>query len=266
MTWDEVLAYCLAKPGAWQDEPWDGDVVAKVGPKVFVFLGSGSSPAVGVKCGPSREVADEWLLRYPDEASVMAYIGRSGWNTLQVGGAIPDDEIIEAIDASYTAVVSKLPKKDRPLPYRDGRSLSDSAMRDNLAVVDGIEVTAADGLAAASVDDPGMGAEQTADRRLQVADRETAGEKLRAKRRTGREGERVVSGIGEDAAVQVAVLLAEVIADVDLQRRLAVAVSGDPGADEHAERLGRQHQPGCLQGDVAAHSHAWNRIIATVTL
>src|SRR5438067_12665720 len=30
MTWEELLAYCLAKPGAWQDEPWDGDVVVKV--------------------------------------------------------------------------------------------------------------------------------------------------------------------------------------------------------------------------------------------
>jgi predicted DNA-binding protein (MmcQ/YjbR family) len=44
----------------------------------------------------------------------MAYIGRSGWNTLRIGGAIPDDELIEAVDASYTAIVSKLPKKDRP--------------------------------------------------------------------------------------------------------------------------------------------------------
>ena len=34
------LDYCLAKPGAWQDEPWEGDVVAKVGDKIFAFLGS----------------------------------------------------------------------------------------------------------------------------------------------------------------------------------------------------------------------------------
>jgi predicted DNA-binding protein (MmcQ/YjbR family) len=120
MTWEELLAYCLAKPGAWQDEPWEGDVVAKVGGKIFAFFGSGASPSapsapsVGLKCGASREAADEWLLRYPDDASVMAYIGRSGWNTLRIGGAIVDDELIEAIDASYSAIVSKLPKKDRP--------------------------------------------------------------------------------------------------------------------------------------------------------
>jgi predicted DNA-binding protein (MmcQ/YjbR family) len=121
MTRDELLAYCLAKPGAWPDEPWEGDVVVKVASKIFAFLGS-DSPAphitaqVGLKCGASREAADEWLARYPDDVSVMAYIGRSGWNTLKVGGAIPDDEVQEAIDASYDAVVSKLPKKDRPAP------------------------------------------------------------------------------------------------------------------------------------------------------
>lgn len=122
MTRDEMLAYCLAKPGAWQDEPWEGDIVAKVGSKIFAFLGSGGASgeqqggraSVGVKCGPNRDVADEWLKRYPDDAFVMAYIGRSGWNTLRIGGAIPDEELTEAVDASYDAVVAKLPKRERP--------------------------------------------------------------------------------------------------------------------------------------------------------
>jgi len=112
MTPDELLGHCLAKPGAWQDEPWEGDLVVKVGPKIFAFLGSGTS--VGVKCGRSRDEADEWLARYPDDASVMAYIGRSGWNTLRLDGAIPDDELRDAVDASYEMVVAKLPKKRRP--------------------------------------------------------------------------------------------------------------------------------------------------------
>jgi predicted DNA-binding protein (MmcQ/YjbR family) len=112
MTPADLVRYCLDKPGAWQDEPWEGDTVAKVATKIFAFLGSGT--AVGVKCGATRDEADEWLARYPQDASVMPYIGRSGWNTLQVGGAIPDEELREAVDASYDFVVSKLPKKDRP--------------------------------------------------------------------------------------------------------------------------------------------------------
>ena len=114
MTPEELLGHCLAKPGAWQDEPWEGDVVVKVGGKIFAFLGAEPATSVGLKCGATREVADEWLARYPQDVSVMAYIGRSGWNILRIGGAIPDDELFEAIDASYDAVVSKLPKKDRP--------------------------------------------------------------------------------------------------------------------------------------------------------
>ncbi len=117
MTWPDLLAHCLAKPGAWQDEPWEGDVVVKVGPKVFAFLGGAAAGTVGLKCGPTREVADEWLLRYPQDAAVMAYIGRSGWNSLRIGGAIGDDELLEAVDASYQAVVRKLPKKDRPASH-----------------------------------------------------------------------------------------------------------------------------------------------------
>jgi predicted DNA-binding protein (MmcQ/YjbR family) len=114
MRWDDLLAYSLAKPGAWQDEPWEGDIVVKVGPKIFAFFGLAPGTSVGLKCGPTREVADEWIARYPEDVTVMAYIGRSGWNSLRVEGAIPTDELMEAIDASYDTIVSKLPRKDRP--------------------------------------------------------------------------------------------------------------------------------------------------------
>jgi predicted DNA-binding protein (MmcQ/YjbR family) len=108
---DQLLQHCLSLPGAWPDQPWEGDVVAKVADKIFAFVGEGS---VGVKAGRSRDEADEWLDRYPDDASVMAYIGRYGWNTLRVGGAIDDDEVLEAIEASYADVVARLPRSKRP--------------------------------------------------------------------------------------------------------------------------------------------------------
>lgn len=113
---ETLLAHCLDKPGAWPDNPWDHEhPVIKVGEgangKIFAFLGE---TTVGVKSGATREVADEWLQRFPAEASVMAYIGRSGWNTLAFDGEIPDDELLEAVDESYRLIVSKLPKKHRP--------------------------------------------------------------------------------------------------------------------------------------------------------
>jgi predicted DNA-binding protein (MmcQ/YjbR family) len=111
VTYDELLAHCLAKPGAWPDEPWEGDVVAKVGDKIFAFLGAES---VGLKCGRNREEADELIAAYPDDITVMAYIGRSGWNTVRFGGKVPDDEILELVDASYETIVAKLPKSRRP--------------------------------------------------------------------------------------------------------------------------------------------------------
>ncbi|CAN5320377.1 MmcQ/YjbR family DNA-binding protein [soil metagenome] len=111
MEYDEVVAYCLAKPGAVEDEPWEGDLVAKVGGKIFAFLGG---DGLGVKCGATPDEAAEWRERYPDAVSVMAYIGRYGWNSVRLDGTVPDEEILELIDSSYVDVVSRLPRSKRP--------------------------------------------------------------------------------------------------------------------------------------------------------
>jgi predicted DNA-binding protein (MmcQ/YjbR family) len=108
------LDYCLAKPGAWQDEPWEGDVVVKVGDKIFAFLGPAENQTtIGLKCG-DREAADLLIDRYQGAATKMAYIGKHGWNTFTLGGTIPSDEIRDLIDTSYDLIVAKLPKSKRP--------------------------------------------------------------------------------------------------------------------------------------------------------
>jgi predicted DNA-binding protein (MmcQ/YjbR family) len=112
----DLRDFCLSLPGAWPDNPWEHDhPVIKVGEgergKIFAFLGADS---VGVKAGRSREAADDWLDRHPGDAAVMAYIGRSGWNSLALTGSIPDEELLEAVEESYRLVVEGLPKKHRP--------------------------------------------------------------------------------------------------------------------------------------------------------
>lgn len=114
MTDDELLSYCLSKPGAWPDQPWEGHVVAKVGDKMFAMFGTTDGTTVGLKCGRMREEADELVVRYPDDVAAMAYIGRHGWNTVPLGGPIDDEELRELVDASYDDVVSRLPKSKRP--------------------------------------------------------------------------------------------------------------------------------------------------------
>lgn len=115
---DALREHALAKPGAWLDTPWEDSPVVKVAQgghaRIFVFLGDES---IGVKAGFDREVADEWLARYPDSARVMPYLGRSGWNSLSLAGDVPDDELLDAVDESYRLVVSRLPRVHRPLGW-----------------------------------------------------------------------------------------------------------------------------------------------------
>ncbi|MET0865641.1 MAG: MmcQ/YjbR family DNA-binding protein [Nakamurella sp.] len=116
MSKEKLFAYCLAKPGAWVDEPWEGDQVVKVGDKIFAFFGSPDSRTVGLKCAKAKDdpEAKEWRDQYPDDVTVTAYIGRYGWNTFAIGSAIADAELREAVDVSYDDIVSRLPKSQRP--------------------------------------------------------------------------------------------------------------------------------------------------------
>jgi predicted DNA-binding protein (MmcQ/YjbR family) len=111
MDLDEVIAHCMAKPGAEESYPWgDAELVPKVGGKAFAFIGLGEA-TVGLKFGPD---AEEWRERYPEVISISAYIGRYGWNVVKINGGVPDDELLELLDRSYEAVVAKLPKSKRP--------------------------------------------------------------------------------------------------------------------------------------------------------
>ena len=90
---DAVARLLPCQTGRVAGRALGGDVVAKVGDKIFAFLGSAEDQtAIGLKCG-DRETADLLLDRYQGAASKMAYIGQHGWNTFTLDGTIPPDEI-----------------------------------------------------------------------------------------------------------------------------------------------------------------------------
>lgn len=118
MTLDDVIAHCLAKPGAEETYPFgDGELCCKVGGRIFAFIGLDGG-TVGVKCGATAEDAGWWRARYPDDIEVSAYVGRFGWNRVRVGGGVPDDELRELLDHSYELIVSRLPRSKRPVAAR----------------------------------------------------------------------------------------------------------------------------------------------------
>ena len=108
-----VLAYCLAKPGAQETYPWgEGEMVAKVGDKGFAFVGINGAGSIALKATPEEGAA--WRERYPGAIKLSAYIGRFGWNSVQLDGSVPDDDLEELIDDSYQLIAAKLPKAKRP--------------------------------------------------------------------------------------------------------------------------------------------------------
>src|SRR3954464_10368631 len=89
MTRDELITYCLAKPGAEETYPWgDAELVAKVGGKAFAFIGLDGG-RVGLKCGRNAAEAAEWRDRYPEAVTMSSYIGRHGWNSVEWTGEGP---------------------------------------------------------------------------------------------------------------------------------------------------------------------------------
>lgn len=105
----ELFAYCLAKPGAVETYPFDETTtVFKVKNKIFALTGiGGDESSVNLKCDPYHAEA---LRSIYSSVKPGYHMNKRHWNTVVLDGSIPDDEIKDMIDHSYSLVVSKLPK------------------------------------------------------------------------------------------------------------------------------------------------------------
>jgi predicted DNA-binding protein (MmcQ/YjbR family) len=119
---DELRAFALSLPGAHEDFPW-GERVAKVGKKVFVFLGRDEeqraklSPAKQEHMGPPGSYGVS--VKLPESgarvlqrrfASPTEYgLGAKGWVSLMflAGDKAPMDELKGWIEESYRAIAPK---------------------------------------------------------------------------------------------------------------------------------------------------------------
>jgi predicted DNA-binding protein (MmcQ/YjbR family) len=103
-TWDSLRSFALGLPEAWEDFPWR-EVVAKVGKKVFVFLGTAEAdaPGISVKLVDSHEHA----LSVPGAAPTGYGLGKAGWVTVPVGRGDDVELLCDWIEESYRVVAPK---------------------------------------------------------------------------------------------------------------------------------------------------------------
>jgi predicted DNA-binding protein (MmcQ/YjbR family) len=109
---DGVLEYCGKRAGAVEDYPFGDDVaVFKVAGRVFAICGlTGQPGSVSLKCDPT--LAEALRDRYP--AVIPGYhLNKRHWNTIELDGTVPADELAELVDHSWELVVARLPRRDR---------------------------------------------------------------------------------------------------------------------------------------------------------
>jgi predicted DNA-binding protein (MmcQ/YjbR family) len=98
--------FALSLPGAYEDHPW-GEDVAKVGKKVFVFLGTGEDPAthgMSVKLDDSHSQA----LSAPGAEPTGYGLGRSGWVSIPFRDGTPPLPVLEDwVEESYRRIAPK---------------------------------------------------------------------------------------------------------------------------------------------------------------
>jgi predicted DNA-binding protein (MmcQ/YjbR family) len=97
--------YCLAFSGASEDYPW-GDIVYKVGAKMFAATGPSLPVAVTVKA--AKEDA-EVLVQMPNIVRAR-YVGQHGWVTITVEDGETWELAKDLIAASYELVAPKRKK------------------------------------------------------------------------------------------------------------------------------------------------------------
>lgn len=102
---DLLRAFIFGLPEAYEDHPW-GDTVAKVGKKVFVFLGSPDADGTlgfSVKLPHSNDEALSMTFTEPTGYG----LARGGWVTVHAPADAPLDLLTGWVEESYRAVAPK---------------------------------------------------------------------------------------------------------------------------------------------------------------
>jgi predicted DNA-binding protein (MmcQ/YjbR family) len=101
--------FALGLPGAWEDFPWEEDRTAKVGKKIFAFLGSEAVAAEDYRISLKLPDSGEQALTLSCCQPTGYGLGRAGWVTIRM--AAPDcppvEVLLDWVEESYRTIAPK---------------------------------------------------------------------------------------------------------------------------------------------------------------
>lgn len=116
MTHEEILNYCLSKKGTYKDNPFgDGTVCVKVKKRIFAQLFYLKGVPMFTFNGDAL-AGELYRKMYPGDVKRGYHcppVQQPYFNTVDLTGSVPDEEILRMVDGSYEYVLSKLTKKLR---------------------------------------------------------------------------------------------------------------------------------------------------------
>lgn len=105
-----LKSYCLSWAGTSLDFPFGPEIaVFRVEGKMFALTAWDQLPlAINLKCEPTLA---ELLRQEYDAVKPGWHMNKRHWNTVSVGGDLPDEKVKDQIWRSYELVLKGLPKK-----------------------------------------------------------------------------------------------------------------------------------------------------------
>jgi len=117
MTRQEIIDYCLTFPAAYEDYPFDS--IADHGAWTVMRHGTTKKSfaliyerhdklRVNLKCDPFEA---DFLRQAFEDVTPGWHMNKTHWNTVTLGGDVPEDELKRMIEQSYDLIKPKIRKR-----------------------------------------------------------------------------------------------------------------------------------------------------------
>ena len=112
MNKQEIIKYCLTFPNAYEDYPFDENWAAMrhgANKKGFAYIYERNEKlCVNLKCNPDKA---DFLRQVYKDLLPGYHFNKLHWNTIYIGGDVPEQELCDMIQDSYDLIKPKIKKR-----------------------------------------------------------------------------------------------------------------------------------------------------------